>query len=217
MGVDSVPWRHSLAKTQSSQQASTQAEEVKTPRDGEQKARTPAVSFYSTVTSAIIPGKGVLRDITIVTPLVMALFGGNIHLPEKSDTLLIDGLEFKVSGGPEAARTIVELRQTLSAIIRDALQDLVLGRLPRSSDASQRRENFLQGVVDLLNYDKDLPLQVAESDGVELDESGAVDRKDAGRKEGVLSEEEVDDAYQQDLGFDDSLSPDASGSKINQW
>lgn len=100
-----------------------------------------------------------------ISPLAVMLFGGKLELkPDTSDVLITDGwLSFNV-GNEEAAQTILQLRQAWDVVWRNAIREFANGLQPGIGGVRDRklREEFVQGITDLLALEKDGVTTVAE-------------------------------------------------------
>ncbi|KAF1983637.1 P-loop containing nucleoside triphosphate hydrolase protein [Aulographum hederae CBS 113979] len=180
-----IPWSHSLVLSKPSKsvfdtpdpELDDRTRQRQPPQEQEPDVIQPSQKLYCfsrLMATVSRPFEGILIDVSPITPLQLALFGGPVTLkpppdhppdapiPEdyETDTIMMDGAPFKVPS-PSVARSILSLRDVWDKIQRDILQDLVLGRLLANAQDYVERMQVLEGVVDLLNYDKDAPMNQA--------------------------------------------------------
>jgi ATP-dependent RNA helicase DHX36 len=143
---------------------------------------------YSTMTKSIDGKHLFLRDVSQISPLTAALFGG--HLRKKPDTRpngnileLNKWLPLSAKGAYNAPRTLLEYRQALDQLLSSTFQDLFRRpkeyqkELAEGEEVMERqyladdplRAFFVDGVVDLLDRDAARTREEAEASRADAD------------------------------------------------
>ena len=84
-----------------------------------------------------------VRDLTVVAPVALMLFGGRLSIDAKASLVLLDDGFVRFHTTPEVASLVVQLRQSLE-------ETLALKIRQPSLDFSREGKALIEGVVGLL-------------------------------------------------------------------
>ncbi|KAK5148940.1 hypothetical protein LTR04_000294, partial [Oleoguttula sp. CCFEE 6159] len=122
--------------------------------------RRDALFTFTSLNKAADGQRLLMRDTTLLTPLMAVLFGGKLKQSNASPYVLeMDGwLPFYLRGSESPSRlakTVLEFRKAFDRVLTSAFQSLSRLRYNDKGFLSDdpARENFAQGVVDVLSKD----------------------------------------------------------------